>query len=32
VTQKFFEPRFEGAVEMGQAMIKAVLESERAAE
>jgi prephenate dehydrogenase (NADP+) len=29
VTQKFFEPRFEGAVEMGQAMIKAVLESEK---
>ncbi|KAL2201150.1 hypothetical protein P885DRAFT_65438 [Corynascus similis CBS 632.67] len=28
VTQKFFEPRFEGAVEMGQAMIKAVLESD----
>ncbi|KAH6849862.1 hypothetical protein B0I37DRAFT_306599 [Chaetomium sp. MPI-CAGE-AT-0009] len=29
VTQKFFEPRFKGAVEMGQAMIKAVLESEK---
>ncbi|KAK4252183.1 hypothetical protein C7999DRAFT_10246 [Corynascus novoguineensis] len=29
VTQKFFEPRFEGAVEMGQAMIKAVLESDK---
>ncbi|AEO69134.1 uncharacterized protein THITE_2119199 [Thermothielavioides terrestris NRRL 8126] len=30
VTQKFFEPRFEGAVEVGQAMIRAVLEeSER---
>jgi prephenate dehydrogenase (NADP+) len=29
VTQKFFEPRFEGAVEIGQAMIKAVLESDR---
>ena len=26
VTQKFFEPRFEGAVEVGQAMIRAVLE------
>ncbi|KAK4200458.1 putative rephenate dehydrogenase [NADP+] [Triangularia verruculosa] len=29
VTQKFFEPRFKGAVEVGQAMIKAVLESEK---
>lgn len=29
VTQKFFEPRFEGAVEVGQAMIKAVLEGEK---
>ncbi|KAK4152855.1 hypothetical protein C8A00DRAFT_44151 [Chaetomidium leptoderma] len=29
VTQKFFEPRFEGAVEVGQAMIRAVLESEK---
>ncbi|KAL2181516.1 uncharacterized protein P884DRAFT_253479 [Thermothelomyces heterothallicus CBS 202.75] len=29
VTQKFFEPRFKGAIEMGQAMIKAVLESDR---
>ncbi len=29
VTQKFFEPRFEGAVEVGQAMIRAVLEGER---
>ncbi|KAK4146150.1 uncharacterized protein C8A04DRAFT_10010 [Dichotomopilus funicola] len=28
VTQRFFEPRFKGAVEMGQAMIKAVLESD----
>ncbi|KAL2017149.1 hypothetical protein VTK56DRAFT_2571 [Thermocarpiscus australiensis] len=27
VTQQFFEPRFPGAVEIGQAMIKAVLES-----
>ena len=27
VTQKFFEPRFKGAVEVGNAMIKAVLES-----
>ena len=27
VTQRFFEPRFEGAVEIGQAMIRAVLES-----
>lgn len=30
VTQRFFEPRFEGAVEVGQAMIRAVLESEAA--
>ncbi|KAL2169737.1 hypothetical protein VTG60DRAFT_5633 [Thermothelomyces hinnuleus] len=29
VTQKFFEPRFKGAIEMGQAMIKAVLESDK---
>ena len=29
MTQKFFEPRFEGAVEVGQAMIRAVLEGER---
>ncbi|EAQ91121.1 conserved hypothetical protein [Chaetomium globosum CBS 148.51] len=29
VTQKFFEPRFKGAVEVGQAMIRAVLESEK---
>ncbi|KAK4232079.1 hypothetical protein QBC38DRAFT_464312 [Podospora fimiseda] len=29
VTQKFFEPRFEGAVGVGNAMIRAVLESER---
>ncbi|KAL2164344.1 hypothetical protein VTH06DRAFT_3560 [Thermothelomyces fergusii] len=29
VTQRFFEPRFEGAIEMGQAMIRAVLESDR---
>ncbi|KAK4241868.1 hypothetical protein C8A03DRAFT_11855 [Achaetomium macrosporum] len=29
VTQKFFEPRFAGAVEIGQAMIRAVLESEK---
>ncbi|KAL2263728.1 hypothetical protein VTK26DRAFT_5372 [Humicola hyalothermophila] len=28
VTQRFFEPRFEGAVEVGQAMIRAVLESD----
>lgn len=28
VTQKFFEPRFEGAIEVGNAMMKAVLESE----
>ena len=28
VTQKFFEPRFKGAVEIGNAMIKAVLESD----
>ncbi|GAB1320378.1 prephenate dehydrogenase (NADP(+)) [Madurella fahalii] len=27
VTQRFFEPRFQGATEIGQAMIKAVLES-----
>ncbi|KXX75248.1 putative prephenate dehydrogenase [NADP(+)] [Madurella mycetomatis] len=27
VTQKFFEPRFQGATEIGQAMIRAVLES-----
>ncbi|KAK3938369.1 Prephenate dehydrogenase [Diplogelasinospora grovesii] len=27
VTQKFFEPRFAGAIEVGNAMIKAVLES-----
>ncbi|KAK4165368.1 hypothetical protein QBC43DRAFT_315824 [Cladorrhinum sp. PSN259] len=29
VTQKFFEPRFEGAVGVGNAMIKAVLESSK---
>ncbi|KAB5558571.1 hypothetical protein GE09DRAFT_1119832 [Coniochaeta sp. 2T2.1] len=29
VTQEFFEPRFEGAIEVGNAMIKAVLESEK---
>ncbi|KAK3990213.1 hypothetical protein QBC44DRAFT_325883 [Cladorrhinum sp. PSN332] len=29
VTQRFFEPRFEGAVGVGNAMIKAVLESSR---
>ncbi|RKU48134.1 prephenate dehydrogenase (NADP(+)) [Coniochaeta pulveracea] len=29
VTQEFFEPRFKGAVEMGNEMIKAVLESEK---
>lgn len=29
VTQRFFEPRFKGAVEVGQAMIKAVLEGSR---
>ncbi|KAK4106359.1 Prephenate dehydrogenase [Parathielavia hyrcaniae] len=29
VTQKFFEPRFAGAVEIGQAMIRAVLESDK---
>ncbi|KAK0623499.1 hypothetical protein B0T14DRAFT_453299 [Immersiella caudata] len=28
VTQKFFEPRFKGAIEVGNAMMKAVLESE----
>ncbi|KAK1751606.1 hypothetical protein QBC47DRAFT_390526 [Echria macrotheca] len=28
VTQRFFEPRFKGAVEVGNAMIKAVLESD----
>ncbi|KAH9899020.1 prephenate dehydrogenase [Xylariomycetidae sp. FL2044] len=27
VTQKFFEPRFAGAIEVGNAMVKAVLES-----
>ncbi|KAI1143652.1 prephenate dehydrogenase [Hypoxylon sp. FL0543] len=27
VTQKFFEPRFPGAIEVGNAMVKAVLES-----
>ncbi|KAI1410554.1 prephenate dehydrogenase [Hypoxylon sp. FL1857] len=27
VTQKFFEPRFPGAIELGNAMVKAVLES-----
>jgi prephenate dehydrogenase (NADP+) len=32
VTQKFFEPRFPGAVEVGQAMIKAVLEGDKRAE
>ncbi|KAB5570163.1 hypothetical protein GE09DRAFT_1055044 [Coniochaeta sp. 2T2.1] len=31
VTQEFFEPRFEGAIEVGNAMIKAVLESEKIA-
>lgn len=29
VTQRFFEPRFRGAIEVGQAMIKAVLESDK---
>jgi prephenate dehydrogenase (NADP+) len=29
LTQKFFEPRFAGAIEVGNAMIKAVLESEK---
>ncbi|KAK3379755.1 hypothetical protein B0T24DRAFT_521516 [Lasiosphaeria ovina] len=29
VTQKFFEPRFAGAMEVGNAMIKAVLESSK---
>ncbi|KAK4456471.1 hypothetical protein QBC42DRAFT_238448 [Cladorrhinum samala] len=29
VTQRFFEPRFKGAVEVGQAMIKAVLEGSK---
>ncbi|KAK3322240.1 hypothetical protein B0H66DRAFT_574535 [Apodospora peruviana] len=29
VTQRFFEPRFEGAVEIGNAMIKAVLASSK---
>ena len=29
VTQEFFEERFEGAIEVGNAMIKAVLESEK---
>ncbi|KAK0646553.1 hypothetical protein B0T16DRAFT_164673 [Cercophora newfieldiana] len=28
VTQKFFEPRFKGAIEVGNAMMKAVLESD----
>lgn len=29
VTQRFFEPRFAGAIEVGNAMVKAVLESTR---
>ncbi|KAI4858871.1 prephenate dehydrogenase [Hypoxylon rubiginosum] len=29
VTQRFFEPRFPGAIEVGNAMVKAVLESTR---
>jgi prephenate dehydrogenase (NADP+) len=28
VTQRFFEPRFKGAIEVGNAMMRAVLESE----